>query len=174
MLAFIYFLLLCSIRIKFLFLKKFWMVDFLDFWCNICTKDGDHFFFLSLNSWLIFFIDFGQCLSLSTRLNFFFFRGFTFLTIMEHTANKIQGNNGLISSLLNMFAMFEIRLSYGEKELDVLYIKCINYKTERGLDSETSFTWVYDEIVTKVLLNAILHRVGMSWIIISNRGMYLW
>ena len=70
-----------------------------------------------------------------------------------------------------MFAIFKKRLRFGNRELDVLYIKCINYKTERGLDSETSFTWVYDEIVTKVLLNAILHHVGMSWIISSNREM---
>ena len=40
----IYFL-LCSIKIKFPFLKQCWMVDLLDFWCNICTKDGDFLFF---------------------------------------------------------------------------------------------------------------------------------
>ena len=67
----------------------------------------------------------------------------------------MQENNGLISSLLNMFAMFEIRLSYGEEELDVLSIKCINCKRETGLDSKTDFTWVYDEIITKFLINEI-------------------
>ena len=36
---------------------------------------------------------------------------FPFLTIMEHTENKIKENNGLISSLLKMFAMVEIYLS---------------------------------------------------------------
>ena len=50
-------------------------------------------------------------------------------------------------------------------------IKCINCKRETSLNSETSFTWVYDEIVTKFLLNAMLHHVGMSWIISSNREM---
>ena len=40
---------------------------------------------------------------------------FPFLTIMEHTANKMKENNGLISSLLNMFSMFEIRLIYGDE-----------------------------------------------------------
>ena len=30
---------------------------------------------------------------------------------------------------------------------------------------------VYDEIVTKFVLNAMLHHVGMSWIISSNREM---
>ena len=90
---------------------------------------------------------------------------------MEHIANKIQENKGMISSLLNTFAMFEIHLSDGNKELDVLSIKCTNCKIETGLDSETSFTWVYDEIVTKFVLNEMLHHVRMSWIIRSNREM---
>ena len=67
--------------------------------------------------------------------------------------------------------MFEIRLSYGNKELDVFSIKCTNCKRETGLDSETNFTWVYDEIVTKFVLNAMFHHVGMSCIISSNREM---
>ena len=90
---------------------------------------------------------------------------------MEHTANKMQENKGLISSLLKMFAMFKIRLSFGDKDLDALSIKCINCKRETGLYSETSFTWVYDEIVSKFVLNAMLHHVGMSWTISSNREM---
>ena len=81
---------------------------------------------------------------------------------MENTANKIQENKGLISSLLKMFAMLEIHLSFGEDDLDALYIKCIDCKRETGLNSETNFTWVYDEIVTKLVLNAMLHHVGMS------------
>ena len=96
---------------------------------------------------------------------------FPFLTIMEHTANKIQYDKRLISSLLNMFSVFEIRLIYGDEYLDTLSIKCINYKIKTGLNSETSFTWVYDEIVTKFVLNEMLHHVGMSWIIRSNREM---
>ena len=70
-----------------------------------------------------------------------------------------------------MFAMFEIHLIFENKELDVLSIKCINCKRETGLDSETIFTWVYDKIVTKFVLNAMLHHVGMSWIISSNQEM---
>ena len=64
---------------------------------------------------------------------------------MEHTANEMKEHNGLISSLLKMFDMFQIRLSYGDKELDVLSIKCINCKIETGLNSTINFTWVYDE-----------------------------
>ena len=96
---------------------------------------------------------------------------FPFLTIMEHTENEIQEDKGLISLLLKMFSMFEIRLSFGDDDLDALAIKCINCKRETDLNSETSFTWVYDEIVTKFVLNAMLHNFGMSWIISSNREM---
>ena len=67
--------------------------------------------------------------------------------------------------------MFEIRLSYEDKDLDTVYLKCINWKRETGLNPETSFTWVYDEIVTKFVLNEVLHNVGMSWIISSNKEM---
>ena len=67
--------------------------------------------------------------------------------------------------------MFEIHLSYGDKEFDILYIKCFNCRRETGLNSETSFTWLYDEIVTKFVLNEMLHRFGMSWIISSNQEM---
>ena len=72
---------------------------------------------------------------------------------MEHTVNIMQDDKHLISSLIKMFSMFEIRLSYGEKYLDTLFLKCINCKRETGLDTETTFTWVYDEIITKSVLN---------------------
>ena len=48
------------------------------------------------------------------------------------------------------------------------FIKC---KRETGLYSKTNLTWVYDEIVTKFVLNAMLHHVGMSWIISYNQEM---
>ena len=65
---------------------------------------------------------------------------------MEHTANNIK-NDWLISSLLKVFAMFEIRLSYEDKKFDVVYLKCINCKRETGLDPENSFSWVFDEVL---------------------------
>ena len=90
---------------------------------------------------------------------------------MEHTGNIIQDYTHLISSLLRMFFMFKIRLSYGEKYLDTLSLKCINCNRKPCLDSETNFTWVYDKTITKFLLNEMLHHVGMSWIISSNQEM---
>ena len=67
--------------------------------------------------------------------------------------------------------MFVIRLSYKEGILDIVSLKCINCKRETGLDSETSFYWLFDEVITKFVLNEMLHHVGMSWIIISNKEM---
>ena len=55
---------------------------------------------------------------------------------MEHAVNKMQEDKGPISSLLKMFSMFEIRLSFGDEDLDALSIKCINCKRETGLDSK--------------------------------------
>ena len=86
---------------------------------------------------------------------------FPFHAIMEHTGNIIQDDTHLMSSLLKMFSMFKIRLSYGEKDLDTLCLKCINIKKEIGLNSETNFTWVYDKIITKFVLNEMFHHVGM-------------
>ena len=67
--------------------------------------------------------------------------------------------------------MFEIRLSYKEGILDIVSLKCINFKRGIGLDSKTSFSWVFDDVITKFLLNEILHHVGMSQIISSNLEM---
>ena len=67
---------------------------------------------------------------------------------MEHTGNIMQDDKHLISSLLNIFSMFEIRLSHEEKKLVTVSLKCINCKREIGLDPETTVTWVYDKIIT--------------------------
>ena len=60
--------------------------------------------------------------------------------------------------------MFKIRLSYGDKDLDFVYLKCINCKRETGLNSKTNFTWVYDEIVTKKMKC----NVASCWYVIDN------
>ena len=61
---------------------------------------------------------------------------------MEYTGNIMQDDTHLTSSLLKMLSMFEIRLSCGDDDLDIVSIKCINCKKETGLNSETGFTWV--------------------------------
>ena len=88
---------------------------------------------------------------------------------MEYTGNAVQDDTHLTSLLLKMFSMFEIRLSCGENELDKVCLKCVNCKKETGLNAETGFKEFYDEIITQFVLNAILHHVGISWIISSKK-----
>ena len=55
---------------------------------------------------------------------------------MEHTANNMEKNNGLISSLLKVFAIFGIRLSYEDKKMNIVSLNFINCKKETGSDSK--------------------------------------
>ena len=86
---------------------------------------------------------------------------------MEHTANIIKPNKGIISSLLMVFAMFELLLIDDRYKVEAIATRCINCKKETGLYLETS---TLDEIITEFVLNTIWHHVGMSWIICSNEG----
>ena len=56
-----------------------------------------------------------------------------FLTMMEHTANIMKKSKGIITSLLKSFSMFELRLIGNKEKLDVISIRCINSKREKGL-----------------------------------------
>ena len=47
---------------------------------------------------------------------------------MEHTENIINPNKGRIPSLLNVFAMFELRLIDDRDKVEAIAIKCINCK----------------------------------------------
>ena len=87
---------------------------------------------------------------------------------MEHAANLMKTNKGPILLLLKVFYMSELRL-FGDKEhFDVIAIRCINCKKQTGLFLGTS---TFEEMITTFMLNAILHHVGMSWIISSNNEM---
>ena len=90
---------------------------------------------------------------------------------MEYTGNIMQDDTNITSSLLKMFSMFEICLSCGDDDLDIVSLKCINCKKETGLNAETGFNVFYNEVITQFVLNAMLHHVGMSWIIRSNKEM---
>ena len=61
---------------------------------------------------------------------------FPFHAIMEHTGNIMQDDMHLMSSLLKMFSLFEIRLSCGDKYLGTFCLKCFNCKKETGLNLE--------------------------------------
>ena len=61
-----------------------------------------------------------------------------------------------------------MRLIDNKDKLDAIAIRCINCKKSTGLFLGNS---KFEEIITKFVLNAILHHVGMSWIICSNERM---
>ena len=89
---------------------------------------------------------------------------FPFHTIIEHTAKIINQNKGIILSILKVFAMFELRLFDDRDKVEVIAIRCINWKKITVLYLVNS---TLEEMITKFVLNAILHYVGMSWIVFS-------
>ena len=93
---------------------------------------------------------------------------------MKYTGNDMQDDTHLTSSLLKMFSLFDICLSFGYVNFYTVSLKCINCKKEKGLNEETGFKEFYDEFITQFVLNAMLHHVGMSWIISSKKGNGLW
>ena len=90
---------------------------------------------------------------------------------MEYTGNDMQNDTHLTSSLLKMFSLFEICLSVGDVDLDTVSLKCINCQKETGLKSKTCFEEFYDKIITPFVMDAMLHHVGMSWIICLKKEM---
>ena len=87
---------------------------------------------------------------------------------MKHTANILNPNKGLITSLLKVFVMFELSLVYERDKVESIAIMCINSKKGTGLYLRTP---TLEEMITKFVLNAILHHVGTSWIIFSKGEM---
>ena len=84
---------------------------------------------------------------------------------MEHIANILNPNKGIIRSLLKVFEMFELRLIDNRDIVEAIDIRCINCKKETGLYLGTS---TLEVMINKFVLNAILNHVGMLWIILSN------
>ena len=68
--------------------------------------------------------------------------------------------------------MFEIRLSFGDDDLEKVCLKCVNCKKETGLKAETGFKEFYDEVITQFFFNAMLNNVDMSWIISTKKEIY--
>ena len=84
---------------------------------------------------------------------------FPFLANMEHTANILKPNKGLVSSLFKVFALFELRLIDDRDKVEAIAISCISCKKETDLYLGTS---TLEEMITKSVFNAILHHVDMS------------
>ena len=77
---------------------------------------------------------------------------------MENIAKNRKTNKGIISSLLKVFFMFELRLIGDKEKSDDIPIRCINCKIETGLFLQTS---IFEETITKFVLNKILYHVVM-------------
>ena len=58
---------------------------------------------------------------------------FPFITIMEHTANILKPNKGIITSLLKVFSMFELHLINNKDKLYAIAIRRINCKKATGV-----------------------------------------
>ena len=70
----------------------------------------------------------------------------------------MKTNKGIITPLLKKFAIFELGLIGDKEKLYVIAIRCINCKKEIGLYLQKL---TLEEMITKFVLNEILHHVGM-------------
>ena len=66
--------------------------------------------------------------------------------------------------------MFQLRLFYDKYDeegnfADTIAIRCRKFNKDTTLHLKDT---PIEEMITKFVLNAILHHVGMSWIICSN------
>ena len=75
---------------------------------------------------------------------------FPFLTIMEHTADILNPNIGLIPSLLKEVVMFELCLIYDGDEFEAISIRYINCKKQTSLYLGNS---TLKEMITKFVRN---------------------
>ena len=76
----------------------------------------------------------------------------------EHNENILKQNKGLITSLLKVFYMFELRLIDDNDKVEAISIRCINCKKETSSYLRTS---ILEEMITKCVSNVILNHVGM-------------
>ena len=63
---------------------------------------------------------------------------FSFLNIMEHTENILKPKQGIVASLLKVFAIIELRLIDDIDKVEAIATRCINYKKETYLYLRTS------------------------------------
>ena len=90
---------------------------------------------------------------------------------MNHTTSIIETGISLITSLLKVFVMFHMRLfhdKYNEEEnfVEDIAIKCSNYRRITGLCLKDK---TVQSMIAKFVLNTLLHHVGLSWMISSNK-----
>ena len=98
---------------------------------------------------------------------------FTFLNIMDYTANKIYNEIKLLPSLLEKTSMSQMCFCYNKEpddknDVKIVAIWCSNCGRETGLSMKNINT-NYKDITTSFVLNAVLHHVVMSWIIETHK-----
>ena len=92
---------------------------------------------------------------------------------MAFTADRIDSDKNLIPSLLKLFPMFKIGFWYNPREDEIKYIggkisiRCSYFEKETIIDVDILDT-TYQDIITILVLNTMLHRVGMLWIFETN------
>ena len=89
---------------------------------------------------------------------------------MKHNENTLEPSKSLIPSLLKVFAMFQLLTFYNknieeENDVEAIASKCRKFNKDTGLHLKDT---TIEEMVTKFVLNALLHHVGMLWKIFSN------
>ena len=90
------------------------------------------------------------------------------MNIIEYTSENIDTEITLLSLLLRMFSMFQMCFWYNKENVELfvenLAIRYINCGKPTGI-SMNNMNTNYNDIITKFLLNTMLHHFGMSWII---------
>ena len=66
--------------------------------------------------------------------------------------------------------MFEISMTVGDVHVDEVSLMCINCKISTGLKPKSGKEF-YDKMITPLVMNSMLHHVGMSWMISSKKEM---
>ena len=84
-----------------------------------------------------------------------YIQSFTFLDIVEHTGNNIGTNMTLLTLLLKVFAIFKMRLWYGNENVegnvvDNIDVRCSNCGKITGLYMKNTN---YRDMVSKFVLN---------------------
>ena len=93
-----------------------------------------------------------------------------FFDIVDFTADKIENDGNILPSLLKLFSMFNIKYwwntrgDYLKQTVVKVAIRCSNRGKETIIDVDILNT-TYQYIITTLLLNKMLHHIGMLYII---------
>ena len=90
---------------------------------------------------------------------------------MEHTEDNTDNQKPLLLSFLKVFETLKTRIWYDKEKNEEnmvanIGIRCRNCGKITGFSAEIN---IYKDIVTKLVLNKVIKRVVMSWIIETNQ-----